>query len=430
MKNIFFFIFVFLSFITQTIDSIGGNPILSRLTLSDVFGALALVFGLNSLYKGVMRASSFSKVYQGGFFLVITFLLPILFSLNIAVSLVECLILFFLLLLSIGMFENFKDNLEKSLLPLVVYTLITASILGFYDLFASVAGLPRIFPSRNDGEALSGFRNAGQAGAYFMIMLTIVIPLRYSSLSKKISSLNIKLLNISIILGLLFFFVTGKIAAYIGIVVGVFLFLIYKRNFTTFIGVTAAGLMLFFVYLNLNTLAPDTHRRIQSKYESRITGSIENINSGEDSFIKKNIGHALQAFEDRPIIGTGIGAISGNYGRHETHSTYFKMIGETGLLGVFGYFVFIISFLTLFRIRRYKKINPYADYLASMVPFLMGCFVSWSYTYHLRKREFWILTTIVVICVYRAIEYNKELKRKEEIYLEKDKSLTKGLSNT
>ena len=130
------------------------------------------------------------------------------------------------------------------------------------------------------------------------------------------------------------------------------------------------------------------------------------------------------AFEDRPFIGSGIGAFHGVYSTHEVHSTYLKMLGETGLIGTMGYILFMIFLLRLFKIGKYKKENPFSDYIMTMLPFLLGCLLSWSYTYHLRKREFWIMVSVLVIANYCAKNYNKwrfeELQKNTNQLLERD----------
>ncbi|GEQ87204.1 hypothetical protein ULMS_27120 [Patiriisocius marinistellae] len=411
MKKFFFIIFIFLSFITQTITEPGTNPILSRLTPSDIFGALGLLFGVTALTKGFTSSSSLSKVYQSSLFLIVCFFLPIMFSYNITGTLIESLILLFLILISVTIFQNFKNNLLDSLFPILMYTMICASILGFYDLISSTIGLPRIFPKRTDGEALSGFRNAGQAGAYYLVMLSILIPLRYSSLYDLVSPRNRKILRVSIIISIIFIFLTGKIAAYIGLAAGILFFLLYKRNFKATFGVIFGVALLSILWVNLETLLPNLHNRVSKKYDSRVTQRIEGTNKG--GFMEKNFGAAIQSFEDRPLIGSGIGGFSSKYGTHEVHSTYFKMLGETGLFGVIGYLIFLISFIYMFKYRKFRKVNPYSDYLATMFPFILGCLISWGYTYHLRKREFWILVAVIMIVNYCAINYKQVILEEE-----------------
>ncbi len=409
MRNYLFILFIFFSFITRTVRDLGTDPILSRLTLADIFGALGLIFGLPMLIKGFSRASKISRVYQMSIILVLCFFGPILFSFNIQNTLIESLIILFLILISINIFEMFKDKLLSHMLPLLCITLIVASILGFYDLLAGAFGMPRIFPQRTDGEALSGFRNAGQAGAYYLTLLTAVIPFRYSKIYELVSPKNRKLLRISIIFSLIFIFLTGKIAAYIGLLAGLFLLILLRRNYKALIAFIAVGLCIGLLWNNLGDILPRTQKRITDKYNSRIVSNLESdSNVTEDSFFARNYGNAVKAFEDRPFIGSGLGGFAKVYDKNEVHSTYFKMLGETGLIGLIGYTLLVLSIFSLFRYKKYRKINPYADYLWTMFPLLIGCFISWGYTYHLRKREFWILVAIIIIAVYQVRKYNEK----------------------
>jgi hypothetical protein len=117
---------------------------------------------------------------------------------------------------------------------------------------------------------------------------------------------------------------------------------------------------------------------------------------GEDSFIVTNYSAAFSAFMDNPVFGSGIAGFFGRYSDHEVHSTYIKMLGEAGFLGFFGYLIFMyFTFAKVFYHR--KWLNEYSDYIRNFIPFFLGCLVSWSYTYHLRKREFWIMLAIVCL---------------------------------
>jgi hypothetical protein len=400
LKKVLFILFVFLAFITQTIAEPGTNAILSRLTYSDIFGALGLIFGLKVLYTGFAVANRNSKVFQAALFMVFCFFLPILFSYNIQATVVECLILLFLVFVSISIFQLFKDDFITGMLPLIMYTLITASILGFYDLYASTIGLPRIFPKRTDGEALSGFRNAGQAGAYYLVNLAILLPLRFSPIRKLLKTRDKKLLDITLGLALVFFLLTGKVAAYVGLLVGVFMYIVYKRNAKYIIMVLIAIIGLVAVWNNLEELMPDTYNRISYKYDSRVVNSIET--GGRGGFLEKNFTRPIRSFVDRPLVGSGIGGFVGPYGSHEVNSTYLKMLAETGLVGTFGYIILMLFVFLFFRKPQSHVNNIYYSYLNDILPFFIGCMVSWSYTYHLRKREFWILIAVLMITRYLA----------------------------
>jgi hypothetical protein len=175
-----------------------------------------------------------------------------------------------------------------------------------------------------------------------------------------------------------------------------------------------AGVIFLYLYSNLENIAPEVANRIQRKYETRVSGAIYGDESyfDDENFLGRNINDAIIAFSDNPLVGTGIGGFSGNYGRHEIHSTYFKMLGETGIIGLLAYILLLYKFLTRFKFRSRKE--PLQEVIYYLVPFIFGCLVSWAYTYHIRKREFWILFAIVVtmdqIIKYRLKNNSKNLK--------------------
>lgn len=414
MQKIALVLFILLSCITQSFAGKGGNAILARLTLSDVFGGLAILCGLNALVKSFFLVSKMSSVYQGAIFLLVCFFAPILFSFNVTASLIECLIILFLILISIKIFYEFKDKFLTSLMPLIMVVSLFASFLGIYSYAASMTGLPEVFPSRAPGEILGGFRNAGQEGAYFLVLVAILFPLRRSSLYHLMDRKYRRLLNVSLLVAIVFLFLSGKIAAYVGLVFGVFLYAVMMRNAKTILSIAFFGVLLFGVYVNLEAISPKVYHRITKKYETRIDSRLEGEEDDND-FMHRNYGKAIDSFIERPLTGTVIGGFAGSkYGSYEVHSTYFKLLGETGFIGTFGYMVFVLSLFKLFRYRKYRRKNPYADYLYGMFPFVIGCFISWGYTYHLRKREFWILVAIIVIAVYQYHVYNKKLRDERE----------------
>ena len=415
-------IFILLSFITHPIgDYESGNVILRRITFSDLLGSLSIFFGLNFLPKAVAVSFKINRIYFASLILLLLFFLPLPVSLNPVASLVENLILLFLILISIMIFYTFKDSFLSSLIPAIINTLLLAAFVGFYDFIASMNGLPRIFEQRATGELSSGFRNAGQAGAYFMVLIAILLPLRFSKLVKELSDWQKIKLNLALLISIFFLFASGKIAGWIGFAVGAVLFAILSRKLQNIVIVSIAGIVLFFTYQNLDDIAPDLARRLEGKVRTRITEQIED--TSKDRFLEQNWGGAVKAFMDRPVTGTGIGAFYGTYDRYEIHSTYLKMIGETGILGIIGYLIFIISFLLLFKKPKNSfKDNPFNDYISKMLPFVIGCLVSWTYTYHLRKREFWLMVAVLLIAKYQAkiFDYNRLLQIKKHYELSKN----------
>ena len=329
-------------------------------------------------------------------------------------TLLESIILLYLILVSMLTFITFKDSLISILLPLIMLTSLIAAAIGIYDAAAGIVGLPRLFPARSSGEILSGFRNAGQAGAYFLVIVTILFPIRFSEMYMHLPVKTRKLLNISLVTSLVFLALSGKIAAYVGIFVGILGYAIMKRNFRTIISLSTLGVLLIVLFVNLESIAPKTYERIAFKYDTRVRQKLSGDFS-EGDFLVTNLGKSIDAFTERPITGSGLGAFVGNYGEHEVHSTYFKMLGETGLIGLLGYIIFALGFISMFRKGEGMK-REYSSYLRSMLPFIIGCFISWAYTYHMRKREFWLLLAVILITIYKGInEKSAELEQKQKV---------------
>lgn len=412
-SKFFMILFILTSFITQ---SLGESGILFRITPPDIAGALGLIFFILS-----GKSFNLSDKKPIVFFIFALFLSGLV-GLNPLQSIVEVIILFFLLLIFIVLVDLFRTI--DGFCELIYYISlagILASGFGTYDYFAGMIGLPRIFPERAEGEVLSGFRNAGQAGAYAMIILAILIPAMTSKVYTIFKKKQRITLIASVVLVTLFLFLTGKMAAYIGFAIGLLLFLLMVRNRKTFVISLVIGLILMLVVKELPNIAPDVYTRILIKYNTRLAGTLEGSSGLTDAggFIRENISQAVTAFWDNPITGTGIGAFGGShYGRHEVHSTYFKMIGETGIIGTVAYIVFMIFFMKKLRYKKHK--DKFSEFLYFVLPFILGCLVSWAYTYHMRKREFWIIFAAIMIAnniIEREKIYirNNNVKNKSEL---------------
>ncbi|MBX3241487.1 MAG: O-antigen ligase family protein [Chitinophagaceae bacterium] len=384
-------LFVLFSFI---IVPFGSSGILFRLAFPDIILAIAIVllFGSRKIYNPKIGIAM----------LLLLFLLTTaILSLNPINTLGEVSILLFLVFATIVLYNTYYFNLKLLFLDISV-AVTMAFIIGIYDFFAGNIGLPRLFPGRAPGEIVSTFRNAGQAGAYVLIMLAILLPIRLTDLKNSFTSKEMRKINLGIITGVAFLLLSGKIAAYFGFFAGILFLNVVLRNVKAIALTVILGLFIGIIYLNLEDISPALNTRIQMKIQSRVTS---NINKGKDvteeGFIAENIKSSIHAFEDNPLSGSGIGAFEIKYGSHEVHSTYFKMLGEGGVLGVIGYVFFFIYIIRLIRftpsftqtvfqlqLLQYKKV---------FMPFFWGCAISWAYTYHLRKREFWIMLSVILI---------------------------------
>jgi hypothetical protein len=405
LYRFFIFLFILVSFITRTFG--GEDGLFSRIILADIFGFLALfiyIFFGNS-FRTISRL-------QSSWILIASFSFGIIWSYFPIKSLFEIIILIFLVLLQITMvtYFNSKDRLQF-LVRAFAWASLAGALIGLYDsLIAGSGGLPRIFPARARGEALSGFRNAGQAGAYMYLSCLLLFSL-YSSKMYKIFTRNTQLLiATSLVISFLFFITTGKVAAYIGFVVSFFSYFIFKRNLKVLLSASSLIFVIGIIVINLETISPLLYNRLFQKVRTRVLEPAEGKkNNAGENFIRANFNGALEAFSDNPLTASGIGGFYGRYDKHEVHSTYLKIIGETGILGIIGYCLFMFYFIKIFYISGIKNPNnPYEDILREMAPLILGCLVSWTYTYHLRKREFWIFYAIIIIINELRLKWNSE----------------------
>ncbi|MCH3883134.1 MULTISPECIES: O-antigen ligase family protein [Tenacibaculum] len=403
-------LFIILSFFTRTLAATSAGA-LGRITLADFFGALAIITFLayNTKFK-------IPVLSVGNFMFVILVVPGIMASLAPQKTFLEVVILFFLFLVAVLLYNTFdsKKGLDELIFLFSLAGLI-ASVTGIWDTLAMFTSLPQIFPSRAAGEAISGFRNGGQAGAYMLVVLTMLIPLRGSSLFNTLVPKTKKTVKLSLIFSSIFLILTGKIAAYIGVGFGVFFYLILRRKFIMLLPLSLFLGLVVFLTPYVEVIAPMLYKRLNSKIQTRIVDNVSGENNlAEEGFIADNFKIAFEVFLEKPLTGGGLGGVGGgNYGSHEIHSTYLKIIGECGIFGIIGYSLFMILFLRVFFLKSSKKLNPYKNYLTLMFPFILGCLVSWSYTYHMRKREFYILLTIVSITYFLAKEFEKELSKKK-----------------
>lgn len=407
-----FFCYIITSFITRPL--FGEGSVLSRFVLADFFGLAALIVFI--LQHGKFKAS---VPYQMAWLLVAGFFIGITGSDFPITSFNEVIILLFLIAVSQSIFSIYTE--QKNILLLFIalaWVNLIASTIGIYDSYFTSFGLPRIFKARADGEALSGFRNAGQAGAFMQITLFMMYAFSRTELKNRFSVNNKLLLRISLIVGFVFFVLTGKVAAYIGGSVGILLYLIMKRRLSSFFTVLLLLAGLVWLFNELPTIAPQINKRIFAKVRTRILEPMEISDSRSKvngtAFINRNFESALTAFYDNPLTGSGIGGFMGRYERHEVHSTYLKIIGETGLLGIIPYLLLMYFMLRMLFSKRImvdesNDIHPWFAFLMELRPFVIGWLISWGYTYHLRKREFWIAFAIISI-VYKLIIDSKNKK--------------------
>lgn len=376
------------SFYTHTINLSSQNLIESRMTFSDVFGLLALfIFWVDRLInRGFFR--NIPKLYYLGGISIVFISFSIISSLSYMSTLFEVLILCYLIFLSFTLYSVFNDDF-KTLTYLLIGLSFLMSFTGLYDLFAANNNLPVFFNETSIKHATSGFRYFAQAGNYSFTLLTILIPLKYSKLFENESVIVKRILGSVIVLTILFMLATGAISIIISFLIGCLIFLAFNFRNKLVLKDTfyVLSLILFFIG-NVYFLANNLYQNLIFRIQSRVTN--RQVDTPEASFIIQNLKDTIIAFRDNYLLGTGLGGFVNNYSEFEIHGTYLKMIGETGLVGSLGYFVFLYFFIRFI-------IKEKGDYFKCFIPFFLSSLISWSYNYHLRKKEFWVLFAFLLI---------------------------------
>ena len=380
------------SFITHTIDIDSENFIIARMTFSDIFGLLAIgLFGIQFLKDKAL----FNQIPMGfrlGGLVVLCFLISIVTSLSVKSTLAEVIILMYLIILSITIYFTFKDLASDSIFAILTITTFILSSIGIYDVIAVNIGFPKVFESANKYFGVSGFRYFGQAANYSFTMLTLLIPLKYSDFSTNYSKSKKIFLNITILLCMLFMISTGRVSIFISFSIGLFIFLIVTLEKRIFKDVGVFLAFISFFVLAIFQFAPSLFKNIAFRIASRITHRDENTEIA-NIFIA-NIKNTLISFSDNIWFGSGLGGFVNHYSEFEIHGSYLKVLGETGLIGVFGYIIFMGYLLYIV----YKNRNTFqTNFFHYFIPFFIASLLSWSYNYHFRKKEFWLLFAVLMI---------------------------------
>ena len=375
--------------ITYTYNADSSNVFLARMTLSDIFGGLSiLLFFLWKWNKG-FDLRRIPKEYYIAFGMLIFISSSIITSLSKKETIKEMFILLYLVIYSYVLFDVYKKRIAE-LFRIIAFTCFCFSAIAIYDLIAVNLNWYTVFPNPSKVQGGSSFRYFGQAANYAFTMLCVLIPYYVSEIAKKGSDGDKRIYIGAIVATLLLMFSTGRISVLISFFISVLFYVVlffrdHKKEIFTFFGVVVLFLVLIFIFF------PDVIENTILRFQLRISNRIEGDLGSE--FFVDNIKGALQAFMDNPILGSGLGAFVGVYSIYEIHGTYFKIVGETGLVGLLGYLVFLGMFLKLCL----KKKTLFFNYF---FPFLFGSIMCWGYNYHLRKKEFWLFFTVVLILNY------------------------------
>lgn len=392
------FLFVLTSGITWVLGQ-AGEGVAGRVTIADIvaLGLLAYWAFLELTGKGARLV--IPRVHSAFFPLFAVFCVGVIISDLPQRGAMEIMVHAFgfvssLVLLNLVSRLGYEEG-AQFLISAVLHAGGTIALIGILDFL--------VLGGRLGGQGTGGlagtFRNTGQAGAFFGTYLALVIP---GFTSKALESRPFNVLSLlALLIALLF---TAKRAAVIGLAVGgagTCLMLFFARERGGGWALRLGVILVLFIPL-AHFLFQWGWENVQGM-ESRFTRkfSSDAAEDFEEGFLEENLSASYVAFSRGPIVGVGLGNVAGVItAKYEIHSTYLAVVAQCGLLGLVAYAHFMWRH---FRATMTTGKEPFSLYLSHYRPWLLGLLVSWSYTYHLRKREFWVLLCVVALAYHAAL---------------------------
>jgi O-antigen ligase len=385
--------FLFIYFVLSGVTWVAGNAgrgVAGRVALPDVYMPV-LVLILIATQKTPLRVPALG---WAGAFMLLTFTPGVLMAPHLTDSVLEWSVYTYALM---GFFVIYnlvvRLPVDERLETMVWWSRACAilAMVGIYDLFAATAGLPRIAGMlgqdlRSQGGLVGTFRNTGQAGSFLGTGLAVALPLSVVLEDRKRKN-ELTLITAILVLALV---LTVKRAALVGMVVGGGLFLfrgLQRKQVGRTLAIGAVSALLLIPAYRWMTNASESFRwRTTSKLGSSAGESVSR-------FAANNLETTAEAFGREPVFGVGMGTITAGGSAFEIHSTYLNVVASAGLLGALGYAVLALS---LFRgVTRHRNDDPRAIRFSRLfTPMLLGLMLSYAYTNHLRKREFWITAAL------------------------------------
>ena len=379
-----------------------------RLVVADIILVGLMLVALLSFFAG--GRLEVSAIHLSALPMLAVFSISALFANYVERAALELLITFFGLLGSIAMVSlllKLPENWLRKFVQGYVFVIGGISFVSLVDFFL----MPNIFGGLDAGGLQGPFRNTGQAGSFFGVHLAIVLAFVLGGVIPR-TVLNAALV-ITISLALLF---TLKRASLIAISAGVFLLTarmalsMHSRQrgaalaFAGLSLIVSIGASLMFGWAQ--EVVPDFDWRLSKKYNAQVLGQFS------EGFFAENVDSALAALSDNPLIGVGLDNVRGIYQYYEIHSTYLGVLAYGGLLGTIGYVLFIGVFVsTTYSESKSEPKNDWTMFLYILFPLLIGLLIGWAYTYHIRKREFWILVTFVAVAIRMSRNLRKVHKK-------------------
>jgi hypothetical protein len=407
MKNLFFVTLILVYIILSAF--LESGPEESRITVADItlVGLMALaLFSVLSEGRPV-----FPAVHLAAIPMFCVFAIGVFSARYPERAALELFIILFSFCGSMAMINMLVKMPKKWLTRFVSGYVLVIGVLSLICLIDFLV-IPGLISSRSLGGLQGPFRNTGQAGSFFSVHFALILAIM---VSRVIPRRLVYLLCTSFVFSALIF--TLKRASIISFVIGVFMFAVFlifsnspreRKVGYVFVAIASmAASIVYFVFIWGLENIPGLQWRLDYKF------SIDALDTfSEGGLINENFYASMMAFYDMPIWGVGLDNVRGVYQFHEVHSTYLGILAYGGLLGVVGYCFFMAMLLkTIWIEGRHKLDNAWSAFLYMLLPLFIGQFFGWAYTYHIRKREFWLLVVFVVV----AAQVSQRLRQAQTV---------------
>jgi O-antigen ligase len=366
-----------------------------RISVADGFGLIFILLTL--VLVALQRKVYLDKIHAAFLPLVVVFLASAVISFEPQRATMEIVVTTFGYLVSIALVNLLMQYEELDILRFFrAYTLSMG--------FVALLFLLDFFFLRIVNQPLGGltgtFRNTGQAGSFFLVHFVICLSLILSGVVPR------RLLYWgsagAVAIALVF---TFKRAAWLGIALAItFLMLRVLLSHRVSDKRLVLSLVIFLIIaVPLGTYlfvwGMDAVEGMQWRWSNKFDVSV--IDSFRTGFLRGNLEATMAAVSHSPLLGVGLGNVQVRFFTHEIHSTYLAIIATSGLVGMIAYGLFMTIFLRSCYVNN-KIPSTWDRFLYYIFPMLFGLLISWGYTYHIRKREFWVLVVFVIVSSYLA----------------------------
>ncbi len=403
--QIVFFAFTALAGWTWVEGDVGAG-IAGRVTWGEVMGIAIIMAALLKLFLAQARpVIALPMQYKAALLLYLVFLISAAQGYNPSASLFELLVHVFIFTVSLALLVLAGQVTDAVLRGCLLGTLYGSGLIAAIGI-AQFLFFPHWFSGAQGG--LSGtFRNTGQAGAYFGMFLALFIPAFMSGYLRlnALRMVALLLLLVALVLTLKRSFLIGTLAGFSFALLGC-LFTgrvsMVKRMGKAIVAALIGAAVLHAAFSFASGAVAGFDDRVGRKL--RVT-DLESLTEG---FFEANLGYAIAAFSDAPLLGIGWANLREMTGfQYEIHGTWLALAGYVGLIGVLaGFIFFAVIGRALFRASARSADPALSAFLILLFFFYLGLLIGWLYTYPLRKREFWIFMSLVSMAIMLAQRRN------------------------